>query len=192
MRSVRIAIVIAGVLSVAALLTGPDVKAVANLGLDDHETSWPDHEDVQAEAVSGLAAQGVAARARPDRSTVEVTGDDLAALESAIETVVSDDGDPTLLEEQLQATRAELEQASSEVEIAMAGAEPVDRIVTLADAAVDRRSALADLQIAAESIRSRFVSMGPGDPPEQSPVQWALAIGLIVVAFAARLPVTRR
>ncbi len=188
--------VLAGALGLCALVLPSDPVVAADVRLDDHETSWPDHADVQADAVDALNEAlkpfDGTVRARQDRSTVKVAGfdgRDRDVIDTAIGGLVERDRQARRNSSDTESLRDRLQQFESAQQAAERSAVSEELILEMTDELNELRSALADSEIAARSGRSRFVALGYASSlqyPAQ-PEQSVLAIGLLLAGIATLL-----
>ncbi len=186
------ALLLAGALSLCALVLPSDPAVLVDLRLDDHETSWPDHLGVQTEAVNALTERlepfDGAINAREDRSTVKVAGFDERnqdAIDIAINEVIAEDLRTRRNADDIEPMRNQLREAEA-VALAAAQSGTTEELILEMTAKINElRSALADSEIQALSGRSRFASIGstPADGNPAESEQWVLAIGLLLVGI---------
>ncbi|MFW2381814.1 MAG: hypothetical protein ACN4GZ_08665 [Acidimicrobiales bacterium] len=187
------AMLTAGVLSLAVLVVPSSPALVADVRLDDHETSWPDHREVQDDAVDALSPLLVPldaeATARQDRSTVEVVGSDPTSrdfIDAAIAEVIDADRQSRRNDENAAAVRDQFETAEALALEAEQSEADLQLISARVSEVNELRSELADHQIGARSARSRFVALGSAAPPEnpRSPAQWIATAGILAAGAA--------
>ena len=185
-----IGLILAGVVGAILLVLNGESVVAADLRLDDYETSWPNHIEVQT-AGADLATQvndqvlELDASIRKDRSTVELltpAGTPLPDVDALIAQVVSADRqnravDPSVndVAGSLAAVLVDLGRLESED-----SADPAE-VTQLAEQAVLLRSDLATQTVATATLRSRFVALQPASDraPSFPLAQWAVAVGLI-------------
>ncbi len=165
----------------------------ADIRLDDYETSWPNHVEVQTAGANLVQQLGsstaVEAAIRKDRSTIEVTaisGTPPASLDGLVSRVIARDvADRRARTDELETA---LDQALQDLDRAESNSDPQQDLAALATQAVSVRREVAAEAVSATSARSRFVALSPASATAPSaPVgQWILACALVFTGvFAA-------
>ncbi len=151
-------VLVAGFLDIATLVLPTDPAVVADVRLDDYETSWPDHSQVQDNAVQMLSEALTpfdgAVRARDDRSTVEIVGfdpGDRDRIDAAINQLIQadardrrDSADHTSLLDRLKISEAavtDLETSGAPEEVILLAVAEVNQVrAEASDREVESRS----------------------------------------------------
>ena len=179
-------LLLAGVIAAALLLLQPGSSVRADIRLDDYETSWPNHVEVQTIGASlveqlNSGALPLHASVRKDRSTVAVTaaaGTPPRQLDELVGRVVAHDAIP-----QPPATDPtdQLQQVVLELDRAKANAAEASELIDLSNEVVTLRRQAALNSVSAGSTRSRFVALNPASERTSTlPVlQWVVAAGLV-------------
>ncbi len=197
-KQLGIGLVLAGVVGAISLLMQPGPTVRADIRLDEYETSWPDHTDVQNDgAVLLLLATDqipdVDISIRKDRSTIEIINpadSSLTDIDALIENLVDEDAlnraGATSVEQMTDSLNVLLQElsrleTSDEADSAEAS--------LLAEQAVLLRSELAAQTVSTAATRSRFVALHPASDqiPASLLVQWIIAAGLIAAGGALLL-----
>lgn len=198
-KQLGVCLVLAGLLGMGLLTAQPASTVQADIRLDDYETSWPNHVEVQ-DAGAGLIEQlnggalPLRAAVRKDRSTVAViaaAATPPGQVDQLIDQVVDQDGRNRV--STASDTGGRLAQLLNELDqVAASSSDPSD-LAALSNESVTLRREMALDSVVAGSTRSRFVALTPASERTTTlPVlQWLMAAGLIGVGSGILLRTKR-
>ena len=200
-RGIGFILILAGVIGAILLLLQSGPKVSADLRLDDYETSWPNHIEVQNAGVD-LVTQvndnvlDLDVSIRKDRSTIEIVAPadtPLADVDALVTDAVSQDAENSITDPSVEQLTNSLNALLSDLDL-LEQDDTADaaEISELADQAVRLRSQLANKTVRTEAARSRFVPLQPAskETPSFPLAQWVLA-GLVVAGGASIVTTAR-
>jgi hypothetical protein len=174
-----------------AFLAAAPAATTMVVRLDDYETSWPNHREVQALGASLLAGtEGVDVEIAPDLSTlVLITGDDDNATRRLTEAA------DKLLAMDIERQRGPLERDADEVQSRLdavtsrlAAASQGSSRSVVAELA-DERAVLEREQLviatALDGVRSLFVPVGTPSRRPSSPAMFTVVTSILLAGFSA-------